>query len=219
MGDQGPPATCLSTGPHDDNVRDVVLHYFGCLRGYGREDRDFGVIPDRGPFTREQFFNSISPRQQQRIQDFKRNIYQRRETFEKDPDGRVLVKRFEDLLHMWLRRPLRVSNEGSHIPSSQREEKNGHGFKVHFILFQNSLPQTHAQFPDTFPNQKIALNELLYNRDPDKNPLMEPCPADTIRYFHFPANNMSWVEVSSLLHDRETYTEDNYQGSYCSILS
>ena len=44
-----------------------------------------------------------------------------------------------------------------------------------------------------FPNQKILMDEIL-NEEND-NPLMEPCPENKIRYFHFPTNNMSWVEV------------------------
>ena len=45
-----------------------------------------------------------------------------------------------------------------------------------------------------FPDQKIPMKWIL--DDTDDNPLVEPCPPDQIRYFHFPSNNMSWIEVS-----------------------
>ena len=46
----------------------------------------------------------------------------------------------------------------------------------------------------TFPNQKIPMDEIL---NEEENPLMEPCRDSEIRYFHFPTNYMSWVEVSA----------------------
>lgn len=49
-----------------------------------------------------------------------------------------------------------------------------------------------------FPNQKIAMHKIL--EDTTNNPLMEPCPENCIRYFHFPTNNMQWIEVSSRLN-------------------
>ena len=45
----------------------------------------------------------------------------------------------------------------------------------------------------TFPNQKIAMHKILEGTA--DNPLTERCPVDCIRYFHFPTNNMDWIEV------------------------
>lgn len=51
-------------------------------------------------------------------------------------------------------------------------------------------------YKDTkFPNQKIALKDILDSSD--NNPLWEKRP-DEVRYFHFPSNNMDWIEVSLL---------------------
>ncbi|KAK8102513.1 hypothetical protein PG984_015659 [Apiospora sp. TS-2023a] len=44
-----------------------------------------------------------------------------------------------------------------------------------------------------FPNQKIAMHKILEGTA--ENPLTERCPVDCIRYFHFPTNNMDWIEV------------------------
>ncbi|KAK7409062.1 hypothetical protein QQX98_008766 [Neonectria punicea] len=43
-----------------------------------------------------------------------------------------------------------------------------------------------------FPNQKIMVNDIL--NATEENPLMSPCDKDTIRWFHFPSNNMEWIE-------------------------
>ncbi len=48
---------------------------------------------------------------------------------------------------------------------------------------------------DTFPDQRIRIKDLLYNKDKNANPLMSDCEEDEIRYFHIPSNNMEWVEV------------------------
>lgn len=52
---------------------------------------------------------------------------------------------------------------------------------------------SHRRYTGEFPNQKISMHEIL--NEPDDNPLMQGCPPDEIRYFHFPTNNMSWIEV------------------------
>ncbi|KAK7973144.1 hypothetical protein PG988_007278 [Apiospora saccharicola] len=54
----------------------------------------------------------------------------------------------------------------------------------------------------TFPNQKIAMHKIL--EDTADNPLMERCPVDCIRYFHFPTNNMDWIEKAMARY----YNED-----------
>ena len=48
-----------------------------------------------------------------------------------------------------------------------------------------------------FPNQKIAMHKILESTE--DNPLMERCPLDCIRYFHFPTNNMEWIEVRATM--------------------
>jgi len=46
-----------------------------------------------------------------------------------------------------------------------------------------------------FPNQKVSMDEIM-NENAD-NLLRKECDKDHIRYFHFPTNNMAWVEVCS----------------------
>jgi hypothetical protein len=66
---------------------------------------------------------------------------------------------------------------------------------ANMILFKDSKKYTDKTYPDEFPNQKIPIDELLYSEDRARNPLTKECPGGMIRYFHLPANNMSWVEV------------------------
>lgn len=49
-----------------------------------------------------------------------------------------------------------------------------------------------------FPNQRIPVDDVLSTDEQKlrKNPLAQDCPNNTLRYFHFPANNMYWIEVS-----------------------
>jgi hypothetical protein len=63
------------------------------------------------------------------------------------------------------------------------------------IFFHGSLPNTIDGYPDKFPHQRISIEDLLYNKDALKNPLMRKCEDNEFRYFHLPANNMEWVEV------------------------
>jgi len=48
-----------------------------------------------------------------------------------------------------------------------------------------------------FPDQKVPLSCLL-SKDKKKNPLMWKCEDGMIRYFHIPANNMTWIEVGAI---------------------
>jgi hypothetical protein len=63
------------------------------------------------------------------------------------------------------------------------------------IFFKNSRPYDIPGIENSFPNQKIPIKMLLAE-EPDANPLMQPCEDNVVRYFHLPANNMIWVEVS-----------------------
>jgi hypothetical protein len=83
----------------------------------------------------------------------------------------------------------------SRLEAPAARPTNRFGLNANMILFEDSKKYTDPTYPDKFPNQKIPIEELLYNEDPELNPLMKPCPPNRIRYFHLPANNMSWVEV------------------------
>ncbi|RYP01782.1 hypothetical protein DL764_006069 [Monosporascus ibericus] len=59
----------------------------------------------------------------------------------------------------------------------------------------------HPNCEGRFPNQKISMHNIL--EEPNGNPLMQECPQDSIRYFHFPTNNMSWIEKAMARYYKE----------------
>ncbi|RYP20955.1 hypothetical protein DL765_002492 [Monosporascus sp. GIB2] len=94
------------------------------------------------------------------------------------------------------------------------------GFKAYAMYFEKVRDngtwkgKTHdpQKFTGKFPHQKISMDKILTAED--GNPLMQECPRDTIRYFHFPTNNMSWIEEAiaryynekpQAINDREPY--------------
>jgi hypothetical protein len=68
-----------------------------------------------------------------------------------------------------------------------------------------------------FPHQKISIRQLLYNKR--ETPLTRMESDHQLRYFHLPANNMAWVEVS-LYHHHEAVSNLTVLtlGSYVTIL-
>lgn len=75
-----------------------------------------------------------------------------------------------------------------------------YGFKACAMYFEKThsswtgYTSKHKKYIGEFPNQKIPMQCIL--EETEGNPLTEPCGKDTIRYFHFPTNNMCWIEVS-----------------------
>jgi len=99
----------------------------------------------------------------------------------------------------------KVEDEPEDDTIKPKPEKE-YGFEACAIYFKKSdygwQPDTHnhPKFKDgKFPNQKISVHDLIQpSSDTYTNPLSEPCGEDRLRYFHFPSNNMSWIEVSIL---------------------
>jgi hypothetical protein len=221
MGDYDKVATCLSSAEHGSDVRDVLLHYFGCLRANKRAE----------------FFASLPPAKKQRIRLEETVIWQQRAHFEKEEDTRGLVERFkrshneffyslprekQKLIREEEKRlselrsilelgtdEVRNSPDRPNQPFSRQSTSsleggsnvakpsmgNGFGFRASAVFFRNSEPYTDPSCSDHFPNQEKPLKDLLYNKDKAVNPLMRDCEKCEIRWFHFPANNMDWVEA------------------------
>jgi hypothetical protein len=189
MGDHDSPGTCLSADPRhqqDREVRDVLLHYFGCLKRANRKA----------------FYDSLDANQKLRIREEHRRIREHRTLFESRDDG--LVRLLTNGLSL-LRQSARYKNLPHPGPDEDKMESdpeatkpsptNRYGLNANMILFEDSKKYTDKDYPEEFPNQKIPIDELLYRKDRARNPLMKECPPNMIRYFHLPANNMSWVEV------------------------
>jgi hypothetical protein len=237
MGDHDSPGTCLSTVPHgllvgDDehlavggDVRDILLHYFGCLRDDKKRDENKFLLPERKStaskfedadlrehYQRQPFFDSLAPHKQKRIRDEEERIMYLRLLFAHHDDHQGLVQRFEKSLDEWMlerRRAGRRVGPRKVVQGCLPEDRspckeNAFGLSAYMMLFEDKR-NTKAggytgfadkEFPENFPNQKIPLKDLLYNQNPESNPLMKECKKGMLRYFHIPGNNMEWIEVN-----------------------
>ncbi|KAH8803024.1 hypothetical protein F5884DRAFT_888135 [Xylogone sp. PMI_703] len=61
---------------------------------------------------------------------------------------------------------------------------------------------SHPKYIGKFPNQKMPMHDMLEGKK--DNPLSEKCGKDRLRYFHFPSNNMRWIEQAMARY----YNED-----------
>jgi hypothetical protein len=177
------PSTCLSTERHDNRVLDVTLHYFGCLKAS----------------EHEAYFASLPQKSKRRIVEEKLRIRCLRTHFEARPktEKGATLKKFKSSLSEWRKLNLRgdPEPERSQPLDGVQDVSVDYDIKASMIYFKNSRPFDVPGVDSNFPNQKIAVSELLCDEE-ENNPLMRPCDDDTIRYFHFPANNMIWIEVS-----------------------
>ena len=178
MGDHDYPATCLSSFEHGNDVRDVVLHYFGCLR----------------ESEREAYFNTLLPHKQHRIEQERARIRDQRALFEAEDRTKDLVRKFKNSLGHFF--PRRRGTPESSTNSVKLSKDNAWEMNAYALFFRNSERYSDPNCTDRFPNQKVPVKDLLYNEDKNTNPLMRDCEENEIRYFHLPGNNMEWVEVS-----------------------
>jgi hypothetical protein len=104
-------------------------------------------------------------------------------------------QRYRDYLSLLQRVGDWTISEGPVRPSTSLEEDKGYGFVVPRITLKKSQGNQgsgSSSFGE-YVLKSYPVHNILF--DKDKNPLMEKCEEDTIRYFHFPANCMLWVEV------------------------
>lgn len=104
--------------------------------------------------------------------------------------------------HTTQRQPARAPMISPTKPwEGKAEPKPLFGLNASAIYFQREVASgsfVGCDHPNTrlrgqFPNQKVFIDDIL--NEEKNNLLMERCPENGIRYFHFPANNMSWIEV------------------------
>lgn len=182
------PQTCLSTNEHSNRVLDETQHYFACLK--------------EGP--RRSFFNGLPKESQRRIRREGLRIEQMRAGLEYEMECQPMTK--AGALLKGLKKSLREWHaiHGRTTPEAPRTPGLRHGhdstddeIMAPMIFFEDSRPYEIPGVDNKFPNQEISIKRLLAD-DRDANPLMQPCEENMIRYFHLPANNMIWVEVSVL---------------------
>lgn len=202
MGDHDITPTCLSAEKHGNNdARDVILHYLGCLEFCERED----------------YFKWLDVEHQKQVESELRRIEYLRHVMEHDKDSEEssLLFNLDRSMKAWRSCKLFTCPDGIKAvrtwrltkgrpnSKSQRDPRTSHStsaeydpdrdLNAHLIRYVRSQAEREIKDPrfnGHFPNHKIAVSHLLDEGEPS-NPLAKGSqPEESINYFHFPANNM-----------------------------
>lgn len=209
------PSTCISGKPHDHHVSNVTIHYNGCLR----ESR------------RRKFFESLPPDAQARILRDNEKVAELRhrlETAQCDSTAAARLRTFKQAMAQWhaaTGRPYAAYGpNGSFDPDSRRpsgmagytgsEDLVNDFIKAPVFYFKGGRPMQVPGVPGSFPSQKVTMATLL-SEDETRNPIMQPCDDDVVRYFHLPANNMIWVEevLARYYHEKRPLSDRLFMNS------
>jgi len=91
-------------------------------------------------------------------------------------------------------KPMKKRKKAEVPKASRPRPTDSYGYMVtEIVLRKDVISSTSFMSYDT---RKHPLNNCLF--ETEHNPLTKKCEPDTIRYFHFPANNMHWIEVIRL---------------------
>ena len=201
---------------HGTNFDDGLFHYFGCLKFSEREDF-LAALPNG-----DQLKTRILAEQTQ--------ILRLRQIFE--GQGRrtgvgKLLRQFQQAIASRYTRPIGDLGSGSRAQQLDyrrlENEAISNDLKANVIYLKKGLtdsefiPHENPRIVGAFPNQHVPLCLLLEN-NPNDNPLMWKCEETMIRYFHLPANNMSWVEVRRLCGVMLESYSNRISGITCAIL-
>ncbi len=170
-------------------------------------DLDFG--------GRERVRDTLSKTATKKIQDEEGRINRIRERFQRDPQKADLLKHLRDSFITWRReaavkpgtkiqaREPAARYTESHVDKEEKDmsfDEPLEGFKagvMHFEKCEGGWEGVDYRHPNPayntrgFPDQKISVDDLINN--PDHNAFTHK--GDRLKYFHFPANHMHWVEV------------------------
>ncbi|KAG4437374.1 hypothetical protein IFR05_007138 [Cadophora sp. M221] len=210
MGDHDNPSTCLSANVHGDYVRDSFLHYFGRLRVNERR----GFLATLPPHKQDQI-----EAEEIWIRGLRANFEEDLDTKLLVDQMKLSLADFQKAYtgqfhrtNMAVEQPeTSTSNHGPATSSCHPTlglgctdsvlpvfikpcKENAFLLSSNMAFFKESKPFTDIRYPDQFPDQRIPLQDILYSRNPNTNPLTQKCEKDMIRYFHLPGNNMDWIE-------------------------
>ncbi|KAH9209026.1 hypothetical protein DL95DRAFT_467167 [Leptodontidium sp. 2 PMI_412] len=187
---------------HGTNFDDGLFHYFGCLKFSDREDF-LAALPNG-----DQLKIRILAEQTQ--------ILRLRQIFEEQGRRTGVGKLFREFQQAIADRfPRPIGHLGSGPVAQQLIHEQFDYVQPHYSPLENEaisndlkanviclkkgstdsefIPHEDPRILGEFPNQRVPLSLLLEN-NPNDNPLMWKCEETMIKYFHLPANNMSWVE-------------------------
>jgi hypothetical protein len=169
----------------------------GAFREYARSEFD-----DRP--TRRQKLPFLST-----IKEEERRIKRIRERFRSDIQKNILLENVarsrEDLIpHLHegattLRKSTQGPEEQNSGDANMTEEPPGE-FKAGLMYFEKTPVgnwcgkkyEDDSLLSGDFPNQKMKMKDILSTT----NHQLFKCEPDKIKYFHFPANHMEWIEAS-----------------------
>lgn len=109
--------------------------------------------------------------------------------------------------------------QNSTMEDNPKESNYGYnGWVIAFEKGKGGVTIEHPLCHGQFPNQKISIQQLLYNKS--QTPLKRTESKKQLRYFHLPANNMKWVEVGNFFTCTGMSAESNVYcvGSYIALL-
>jgi hypothetical protein len=209
MGDHDITPTCLSAEEHGNNeARDVILHYLGCLEFCERED----------------YFSWLDEEHQKQVESELRRIEYLRNVLKRDKDEASLLSNLEKSMEDWRKCELFTCSDGINAvrtwrlakgrsnSKNQRDPRTSHpasslydpdrDLNAHLVRYVKSQPEKEIKDPrfnGHFPNHKVPVSHLLDEKEPS-NPLAKDLqPKESINYFHFPANNMQ-VSIALYTH-------------------
>lgn len=200
MGDRQIVATCLSVDKHDDNVLNVCLHYFGCLKYSERID----------------YFESLNEIDKNLIRDRERRINNVKEFMKRDEDTIPPLNALANSLRIFRTFPKVVLPHSHNASGTKPVHRSSDGMSARMVLFRNSEPFTDEKYPQEWPDQKLPLGDLLRNTANGSNPLARHWSDNdnAIQWFHLPSNNMEWVEVCKSDSSRVTGIDGNNRKQY-----
>lgn len=120
-------------------------------------------------------------------------------------DTELKKKYRRDLEHLKMVKDWSVSADPLR-PNSSLQEDKAYGFAAYEIKLKRNAGS--GSYGD-YSLKGHALQNVLYDRD--TSPLVQTCDKNIIRYFHFPANNMLWVEEAIARYYGEERGEYNYR--------
>ncbi|OTA98762.1 hypothetical protein M426DRAFT_17086 [Hypoxylon sp. CI-4A] len=221
-GPRSPNITCLSHDNHDNNIKDHLVHYFGCIEISERSDffTDHNSIWAREVEHQKTYFGRNSDEARDIVEKKKkswksdcRNELRRigflRKTLSTDKDDSHLVDKVCESAVAWRHSPYfregrrnyrptrRQRTEFSPLPDDDiniGEYDPAKDVNIPIIQFKDGKPDNidDTRVWNTFPNQKMTLSDLLKEDSP-----LRPDKNNVnglVRYFHIPSNNMDWVE-------------------------
>ncbi|KAI0964955.1 hypothetical protein F4678DRAFT_454429 [Xylaria arbuscula] len=198
--------SCLNAEPHENDIRNPLLHYLGCIEIGEREEflignsniwekefkHQLSLQDVESPSREEDAQNKV-----QKMKDSWRSTIENemgriaflRHTLSKDEHDGQLVNEVNKSYNAWRKSggyPTRLG-ETTEREEVYTPEKDISVPVIHFKDYNGFTDRADKNLRGTFPNQKTTIAEFLKKDIPRLE-------ANRMRYFHIPSNNMIWAE-------------------------